>query len=80
MKYYLCIDAGTTRIKAGLYDEMGNLKGIEDQSIEISMPQIGYCEMDMLELWQYLCQIIQKLQQSCLEYWEKIVAIGISAR
>lgn len=80
MKYYLCIDAGTTRIKAGLYDEMGSLKGIEDLSLEISMPKIGYCEMDMVELWQYLCEIIQKLQHSCLEYWEKIVAIGISAQ
>jgi len=80
MKYYLCLDVGTTKIKAGIDDEFGNLIAVADKHIEISMPQIGYCEMDMYEIWKHVCDVLIELRTKAKEYWKDIEAIGISAQ
>jgi sugar (pentulose or hexulose) kinase len=80
MKHYLAIDAGTTRIKAGLVDETGKLIGLKDKSIAISMPKQGWCEMDMEELWEIVVKTIQALRDDHLSVWSSIAAIGIAAQ
>jgi sugar (pentulose or hexulose) kinase len=80
MKCYLCIDAGTTNLKAGLFDETGNLLGLSGKTLKTVMPKIGYCEMDMNELWDSVCEVISELQIRHAEHWNLITAVGVSAQ
>ena len=80
MEYYLAVDAGTTRIKAGILDDIGKLVGIKDRSIEISMPRPGWCEMDMDELWAKVSEVLMELKADHPLKWDLIAAVGIAAQ
>ncbi len=80
MKQYLCIDAGTTIIKAGLVDETGNLTAMVRRTLSTERPQPGFCEMDMEELWDTVCQVLLELRQMWGPQWSQIAAIGVSGQ
>lgn len=80
MGYYLAIDAGTTKIKTAIFDETGKLIGIRDRVIQISMPQKGWCEMDMDELWGYVSLTLKDLKKGYPQQWEAIDSIGVAAQ
>ena len=48
--YYLGIDLGTTKIKAGLVDQSGRLVGSASCPVRVKQKQRGWSEIDMLEL------------------------------
>jgi len=49
MKTFLCIDAGTTKIKAALLTSESEFIDIASKSVTVSMPAAGVCEIDMQE-------------------------------
>lgn len=80
MKQYLCIDAGTTKLKVGLIDEKGNLTVMADKTLITERPQPGYCEMDMDRLWDDLCQLFHRLREMSGATWTQVAAIGVSGQ
>lgn len=80
MKQYLCIDAGTTKLKAGLIDEAGNLTVMADKTLLTERSQPGYCEMDMDGLWDDLCQLLLRLREMSGATWTQVAAVGVSAQ
>lgn len=48
----LCIDAGTTLIKAVVFDDYGKELAIAKRETKVSKPQPGYSEQAMNEVWQ----------------------------
>lgn len=80
MKHYLAVDAGTTRIKAGLFNEEGSMIGMTSRFVKISMPGRGWCEMDMDELWQLVSGAISELSMLFSEQWKTLEAVGITAQ
>lgn len=77
---FLCIDAGTTNIKAALVRDTGEFIDVESKSIYISMPKIGVCEMDMDELWSSICEVINLLRIKNKSIWHEIEGIGVCAQ
>ena len=77
---FLCIDAGTTNLKAALVSNSGEFIDISNKDIAISMPEIGVCEMDMNDHWDSLCQVLDALHRKNPSVWTKIQGIGICAQ
>jgi sugar (pentulose or hexulose) kinase len=50
--YLLGLDAGTTSVKAGIFDERGNCLGIGREEYKLSTPSPEYVELDAEIYWQ----------------------------
>ena len=77
---FLCIDAGTTSIKAALVTDVGEFIDLSSKNINTSMPRIGVCEMDMNELWGALCEVLERLRVKNEPIWNEIAGIGVCAQ
>lgn len=80
MSTYLCIDAGTTRLKAALTDQMGNILALADRNAEVLLPFEGACEMDMEALWSLLCGVTQELKERFPALWKSIEGVGVTGQ
>jgi sugar (pentulose or hexulose) kinase len=77
---FIGIDAGTTTIKASLYDQTLREIGTASRDITIYNPLTGASEIDMEEFWGNLCGILQELKASNGGLWQDIKGIGISGQ
>lgn len=67
MKYFLGIDNGGTSTKAAIYDERGTELAVAGASTDLQIPQAGFAEQDMEEMWRRNCRVIRRtLEQSGL--------------
>lgn len=57
--YLLGLDAGTTSVKAGIFDERGNCLGIGREEYLLSTPAADYVELDAEIYWQSSINAIQ---------------------
>ena len=78
--YYLGIDLGTTKIKAGLVDQSGRLVGSASCPVRVKQKQRGWSEIDMLELWHQLSGILQNLNRQHPDKTAQIAAIGVAGQ
>lgn len=78
--YYLGIDAGTTKIKAGLVDQSGRLVGLASCPVSISHDQSGWSQTDMLTLWQQIAGVLRELSQQHADKVDQIAAIGVAGQ
>src|SRR5208282_5971183 len=51
MPYILALDAGTTSVRAILFDARGRIRGIAQKEIRQIYPQPGWVEHDPREIW-----------------------------
>ena len=68
---YLGIDAGTTNIKVGLFDENFNLVKLLKKRVRSEYPREGWVEQNAEEIWNSLNSIIREIDG-------KIDAVGIA--
>jgi sugar (pentulose or hexulose) kinase len=80
MSIYLCIDAGTTRLKAALVDQTGDILALADRNAEVMLPFEGACEMDMEALWSLLCSVTQELKERFPAQWQAIEGVGVTGQ
>lgn len=80
MKTFLCIDAGTTKIKAALITSESEFIDIASKSVKVSMPAAGICEIDMEEYWNDICEVIAMLHAQNMNHWDEICGIGVCAQ
>jgi sugar (pentulose or hexulose) kinase len=76
----LCIDAGTSQIKAALLSIDGSKIDIASSKVKLITPFEGRCEIDMNGLWETLCKLIRELKARNEDAWNSIEGIGIAAQ
>lgn len=77
---FLGIDAGTTKIKASLFNSNLDEIGTMSEELKIYSPSEGASEIDMQELWNNLCNITNKLRLAYGDVWNNIAGAGISGQ
>lgn len=80
MRTFLCIDAGTTKIKAALITSESEFVDVASKSVKVSMPAAGICEIDMDEFWNDVCEVIEVLHIKNMEHWDNIGGVGVCAQ
>ncbi|HHX92266.1 MAG TPA: carbohydrate kinase [Clostridiales bacterium] len=79
-KYFLVLDAGTTKIKAAIISAEGSIIQMCEGPAEVLMPFAGACEMDMDALWVSVKSVLTELREACPDEWKQVSAAGISAQ
>jgi glycerol kinase len=51
MKYILSLDAGTTSVRAIIFDQEGHIKAVAQKEIRQIFPKPGWVELDPQEIW-----------------------------
>ncbi len=70
---WLCIDAGTSVIKAVLLDAAGKELAVSRQSIAVSRPEPGHAEQDMDAVWKAVVSVGRAVAAESTEEIEGIV-------
>jgi xylulokinase len=72
------LDLGTSAVKAGLFDEAGQLLGMARRSYPLYAPQPGWAEQDPGDWWQ----AVRETLREALAGWEAepIAALGLSGQ
>lgn len=77
MPFYVCVDAGTARIKASLMDDAGDLLFIKSKATPLIRPFAGASEIDMQALWEGLCALLQELKEAAPVHWASIAGLCV---
>ncbi|MCR4429491.1 MAG: FGGY family carbohydrate kinase [Tepidanaerobacteraceae bacterium] len=76
----LGIDAGTTKIKAGLVDADGNLIDMESEICEVLSPFEGAYEMDMGNTWEIVCKVTGRLFKRNENMASDLAGVGVTGQ
>lgn len=79
-KYLIGIDAGTTAIKAVLFDLEGKQLACAEAENQVIHSNQSWNEQDMEQLWQSLSQCVRRLMSGGPAAPEEIAAIGLTAQ
>ncbi|MCX7185451.1 MAG: glycerol kinase GlpK [Nitrosospira sp.] len=78
MPYILALDAGTTSVRAIIFDHAGQIRAIAQQEIRQIFPQPGWVEHDPQEIWQTQITVaIEALARAQIQARD-IAAVGIA--
>ncbi len=77
-QFLLGIDAGTSVIKAALFDRNLTLHAVTSQRTTIRSPQPGWSEADPLEFWEKTCVVIRRVLAQAGVTGAQIAAVGIT--
>ncbi len=80
MDYLLAIDAGTTSVKAGLFEPGGRCLGIARQEYRLQTPQVDYAELDAEIYWQACVSTVRRVISDTQVDAGKIITIGVSSQ
>ncbi len=64
MRYYLGLDNGGTTTKAALFNQKGEEVCVASTETRMLIPQPGFIERDMEEMWGANCQVIKRVIKS----------------
>jgi xylulokinase len=77
---FLGIDAGTTSLKAGLFDERGAAQAITHEEYSLTTPSAEEVELDPEEYWQACVRAVRHALASAGVQGDDIAAIGVSSQ
>jgi xylulokinase len=72
------LDIGTSTVKAGLFDRLGNLLAVARAPQPIHSPQPGWAEQDPSDWWSGACQVLSSIMGSAGS--NAVLAIGLSGQ
>ncbi|MDG1332928.1 MAG: glycerol kinase GlpK [Crocinitomicaceae bacterium] len=78
MRYILALDQGTTSSRAILFDETGQIKGVEQQEYTQYFPHPGWVEHDPNEIWQSQSNVLSRVCKQSNVSLNEIATIGIA--
>jgi len=78
MRYILALDAGTTSVRAILFDHSGNIAAVAQREIRQIFPQPGWVEHDPEEIWSSQVAVAMEALGSVGAAPGEIAAIGIT--
>lgn len=77
-RYILALDQGTTSSRAILFDQLGNIAGVEQKEFSQIFPQPGWVEHDAEEIWETQLGVAQQVIKKLNINPAQIAAIGIT--
>ena len=77
-KYILSIDQGTTSSRAILFDKKGDLIASASKEISLIYPHEGYVEVDAVEIWSSVVDVINNVLIKANTNWSEIASVGIT--
>lgn len=77
-RYILALDQGTTSSRAILFDQSGNIAGMEQKEFSQLFPQPGWVEHDPFEIWESQLSVAQAVLINHGVKASQIAAIGIT--
>ncbi len=77
---FLGIDAGTTSLKAGLFDERGTARAIVNEEYSLITPSADQAELDPAEYWRACVNAVQRVLAIANAPRDEIVGIGVSSQ
>jgi len=80
MRYTLGIDAGTTALKAVLFDEEGHARGQASQEYQLLTPAPDRAEMEPGRYWQACCHCTKSLLEETGISPREVTALAISSQ
>jgi xylulokinase len=80
MAAFLGIDAGTTSLKAALFDLDGHLLALDRQEYQLLTPVPDWVELDADTYWQACCRAVRNAVQQSGRRPEEIAALVISSQ
>jgi len=80
MSALFAIDAGTTSLKAGLFNDRGECLGIERTEYTLDTPRVGWAQVNPEVYWQACVHTIQKILKSTGINKEEIIALAVSSQ
>ncbi|MGA3176670.1 MAG: glycerol kinase GlpK [Candidatus Acidiferrum sp.] len=78
MRYILALDAGTTSVRAILFDHSGQIAAVAQREIRQIYPQPGWVEHDQEEIWSSQVAVAMEALGSVSASRGDIAAIGIT--
>ncbi len=78
MKYILALDQGTTSSRAIIFDQQGNIVGVEQQEFTQIYPQSAWVEHDAMEIWNTQLTVARNVLKNNDLSPTDIAAIGIT--
>ncbi len=78
MRYVLALDAGTTSVRAILFDHTGHISAVAQREIRQIYPQPGWVEHDPMEIWSSQVAVTMEALGSVNARASDIAAIGIT--
>jgi glycerol kinase len=78
MRYILALDAGTTSVRAIVFDHEGQIHGTAQKEIRQIYPQAGWVEHDPHEIWSSQISVATEVLGSANIRPKDIAAIGIT--
>ena len=76
--YIGALDLGTTSNRFILFDEKGQIAGVDQMEHEQIFPKPGWVEHDPLEIWQNTCRVIKGAMGKVGASGKQIAGIGIT--
>ncbi len=77
---FLGIDAGTTSLKAGLFDERGNARAIVNEEYTLVTPAADQAELDPEEYWRACVNAVRRVLTRANASHAEIGGIGVSSQ
>jgi sugar (pentulose or hexulose) kinase len=77
---FLGIDAGTTSLKAGLFDERGNARALVNEEYSLVTPVADQAEIDPEEYWRACVNAVRRALSKANAPRDEIVGIGVSSQ
>ncbi|MCC7165739.1 MAG: hypothetical protein IT331_24795 [Anaerolineae bacterium] len=77
---FLGIDAGTTALKAGLFDEQGRALAIAGEEYQLITPTTARAELDPETYWQACINTVRRVLAASQTPPEAVVALGVSSQ
>lgn len=77
MKFFIGIDVGTSSVRAGLFNERGELTDSRVEPITVHNTRADFYEQSSDEIWTAVCECVRHLQH--LHTDADIVSIGFDA-
>ena len=78
MTYILALDAGTTSVRAILFDGDGRVRGIAQKEIRQIFPQPGWVEHDPQEIWSSQMAVTAEVLGRASVHPREVAGIGIT--
>jgi sugar (pentulose or hexulose) kinase len=79
-RYVLAVDAGTSMMKAAVFDRDGNQVAFAEKPMTVLHPFEGACEMDMDAVWAAFCEVSRKLASEVPEAWHALAGVAITGQ
>ncbi len=77
---FLGIDAGTTSLKAGLFDEHGMARAIATEEYSLLTPTVDQAELDPEEYWRACVNAVRRVLAKANPPREVVIGIGVSSQ